>query len=200
MGTSKTLDKVTYVVTKVNETLLLIALSVMFVLVFANVIGRYVFSNSISWATEISRYLMVSSAFLGMGLAMKQNRHSAFFIFQDLLPGMPRKILRVIDALVIIAVMGILLIFGAQYAFSYMENLTEVLRWPVGYWYLTIPLGALLFIYHFISSFVEYINKKKDADLEEEILAGEKLVGASVFLKQVIDTDIAEEDRKGGSI
>lgn len=42
MGTSRrTLEKVTYVVTKINEILLLIAISIMFLLVFINVIGRY---------------------------------------------------------------------------------------------------------------------------------------------------------------
>ena len=41
MGTSRrTLEKVTYVVAKINEILLLIAISIMFLLVFINVIGR----------------------------------------------------------------------------------------------------------------------------------------------------------------
>ena len=48
METSRrTLEKVTYVVTKINEILLLIAISIMFLLVFINVIGRYFFSNSL---------------------------------------------------------------------------------------------------------------------------------------------------------
>lgn len=111
METSRrTLEKVTYVVTKINEILLLIAISIMFLLVFINVIGRYFFSNSLSWAAEVSRYLMVSIAFLGMGLAMKQSRHSAFYIFQDLLPERLRKFMRIIISLVIIAIMCILLV------------------------------------------------------------------------------------------
>ena len=156
-SSNKAYDKIVLVVTKINEILLLIAISAMFIFVFANVIGRYVFSNSISWAAEVSRYLMVSVAFLGMGLAMKQSRHSAFYIFQDLFPALPRKIIRIIVAIIIIAIMVLLLFLGFQYALKYMNNLTEVLRWPVGYWYLTIPVGALLFIFHFLTSIKEYV-------------------------------------------
>ena len=182
MGTSRrTLEKVTYVVTKINEILLLIAISIMFLLVFINVIGRYFFANSLSWAAEVSRYLMVSIAFLGMGLAMKQGRHSAFYIFQDLLPQSLRKFVRIIIALIIIAIMCILLVLGAQYAFKYMGNLTEVLRWPVGY---------------FVTSIAEYVNKKKDADLEAEIQAGEELIEDSIFLQKMRDVETATDEEE----
>lgn len=193
MNTSKNaLDKVEAAVTKINEIILLLAISVMFILVFANVIGRYFFSYSISWASEISRYLMISGAFLGMGLAMKESRHSSFNIFQDALPGLPRKLVRIIVAVIILGLMFLLMILGAQYAVLYMNNPTEVLRWPVGYWYLTVPVGAFLFIFHFLFGIREYINKKKDADLEAEINANSELVGDSVFLQS--NMDFEEED------
>jgi TRAP-type C4-dicarboxylate transport system permease small subunit len=195
-SSNKAYDKIVLVVTKINEILLLIAISAMFIFVFANVIGRYVFSNSISWAAEVSRYLMVSVAFLGMGLAMKQSRHSAFYIFQDLFPALPRKIIRIIVAIIIIAIMVLLLFLGFQYALKYMNNLTEVLRWPVGYWYLTIPVGALLFIFHFLTSIKEYVNKKKDADLEAEILAGDELVEDSEYFKSISESGIIESDKE----
>ncbi|NLY71203.1 MAG: TRAP transporter small permease [Clostridiales bacterium] len=194
-NSNKAFEKIVFIITKINEILLLIAISAMFIFVFANVIGRYVFSNSISWAAEVSRYLMVSVAFLGMGLAMKQSRHSAFYIFQDLFPTLPRKIIRILVAIIIIAIMVLLLLLGFQYALKYMSNLTEVLRWPVGYWYLTIPIGAFLFIFHFLTTIKEYVNKKKDADLEAEILAGDELVEDSVFYKSVTEGEIEESDK-----
>ena len=104
--------------------------------------------------------------------------------------------MRIIISLVIIAIMCILLVLGAQYALKYMGNLTEVLRWPVGYWYLTIPLGALLFIYHFVTSITEYVNKKKDADLEAEIQAGEELIEDSIFLQKIRDVETATDDEE----
>jgi hypothetical protein len=69
-------------------------------------------------------------------------------------------------------------------------------RWPVGYWYLTIPLGALLFIYHFVTSIAEYVNKKKDADLEAEIQAGEELIEDSIFLQKIRDVETATDDEE----
>lgn len=193
MNTSKSaFDKVEATVTKINEIVLLIAISVMFILVFANVIGRYFFSYSISWATEISRYLMISGAFLGMGLAMKESRHSSFNIFQDALPSLYRRFIRIVVALIILVLMFLLLILGAQYAMLFMKNPTEVLRWPVGYWYMTVPVGAFLFIFHFMCGLRDYINKKKDEDLEAEINANSELVEDSIFLQSNLDFE--EED------
>ena len=44
----------------------------------------------------------------------------------------------------------------------------------MGYWYLTIPLGALLFIYHFVTSITEYVNKKEGCGLREAKYRPEK--------------------------
>ena len=58
------------VLVKLNRWLLIIMAGVMVVLVFLNVVCRYIFNFSIIWAEEVSQYLMVWVAFLGAGLAL----------------------------------------------------------------------------------------------------------------------------------
>jgi hypothetical protein len=62
--------------------------------------------------------------------------------------------------------------------------------------YLTIPVGAFLFIFHFLTSIKEYVNKKKDADLEAEILAGDELVEDSEYFKSISESGIIESDKE----
>lgn len=180
--TVKTLDKIDRVITGINSALLVVAIFVMFLMIFANVIGRYCFSKSIMGADELARYLMISIAFLGMGLAMRQGQHSAFHIVQDAVPRRVRIGLRVTVAIILFAIMGTLMWLGWQYAIKYMANRTEMLRMPAGIWYMTIPVGALLFIFHFLFGLREYVFLAKNADLEAEIAAGNALVENSEFL------------------
>ena len=53
---------------RANGALIVAMMAVMVALVFANVVGRYVFNRSFIWAEELSQYLMVWVTFLGAGL------------------------------------------------------------------------------------------------------------------------------------
>jgi TRAP-type C4-dicarboxylate transport system permease small subunit len=182
---NKAAEKIDKVIVKINETLLVLALALMFILVFSNVVGRYFFSFTYYWIDELSRYLMISLAFLGMGLAMRKGNHSSFNILQNVLPDKARKLLRFIVLVIIVVSIAEFCYLGLRYALRSMNNRTEALRWRTGYWYMMIPLGSLLFIWHTLVIAKEYVGQSRDADLEREIAAGGELVDDSEFLKGI---------------
>ena len=59
----------------VIDTLLAIALAVMVLLVFGNVVLRYGFNSGITTSEELSRWLFVWLTFLGAIVAMKEGAH-----------------------------------------------------------------------------------------------------------------------------
>lgn len=181
----KAVEKIDKVIVLMNEALLVVALTLMFLLVFSNVIGRYFFSFTYYWIDELSRYLMISLAFLGMGLAMRRGNHSSFNILQNALPDKVRKFLRFVVLLVVFVSMAEFCYLGLRYALRSMNNRTEALRWRTGIWYMMIPLGSFLFIWHTFIIAKEYINRSRETDLEREIAAGDQLVGDSEFLKEI---------------
>jgi TRAP-type C4-dicarboxylate transport system permease small subunit len=182
---NKAVERVDRVIVKINETLLILALALMFVLVFSNVVGRYFFSFTYYWIDELSRYLMISLAFLGMGLAMRKGNHSSFTILQNVLPDQLRKALRFLVLIVIFAAIGGFCYLGFRYARESMNNRTEALRWRTGYWYMAIPLGSLMFIWHTLIIAKEYLNQSRDADIEREIAQGSELTDDSELLKNI---------------
>jgi len=186
--------KIDRLIIKINEAILVCAISVMFLLVFANVIGRYFFSITYFWIDEISRYLMISLAFMGMGLAMRQGGHSSFTIFQNILPESARKSLRVAVLLIILGFMGFFCYLGLLYALRNMRNYTEALRWRNGYWYMMIPVGSLLFIWHTLIIAHEYINQSRQDEIEREIAAGDELTSESEYLKGIALEDADDEE------
>jgi TRAP-type transport system small permease protein len=54
---------------------LVIALLFMFMLIFLNVVLRFVFSTGVSIAEELARFAFIWTTFLGAYLAVRENRH-----------------------------------------------------------------------------------------------------------------------------
>ena len=183
-----TLEKIDRVVKKINEVILIFVFIVMFIMVFSTVIGRYFFNLTYYWVDEIARFLMISIAFFGFGLAMRYGNHASFSVVQDVLPDKARKVLRFIVLLIILGFMAFFCYLGWRYAMMNWENRTEALRWRNGLWYLMIPIGSFLFIWHTLIISGEFINQSRSADIEREIAAGAELIGSSEFLKE-IDTN-----------
>ena len=70
---------------------------------FANIIGRYFFSVSISWAEEIMLFLMIGCVFLGSGAVGWSRRQIRMDALVTLLPPVARQVLDVVGDIVEIA-------------------------------------------------------------------------------------------------
>jgi len=159
-----------------NRWIVIAMMAVMVLLVFMNVVSRYIFNHSIIWAEEVSQYLMVWVAFLGAGLALRQGRHVAIEMLQDRLPPRARRMMRHLVALLLILFMGILTVLGFQFAHFAWDQETPVLNIPLGIPYMAVPIGALLLVMHFFFLYRAYIDRRYDAlesleaEIDEEVL------------------------------
>lgn len=184
----KLFDKI---ILEVNKFMIVIMLALMFILLFINVIGRYFFKHTLLGADELSRYLMISIAFLGLGYGMREGKHSSFTFLQDSVSNKTRKFIRAVVAGLIYFLILSLFYYGYKYMIMYMNNSTQVLQWKLGWWYMFIPLGAILFVYHFTIVVKDYINEAKHEDIEREIRSGEELIQDSKYASLI---DSKEED------
>jgi C4-dicarboxylate transporter DctQ subunit len=79
---------------------------------FANIIGRYFFSYSISWAEEIMLFLMVGCVFLGTAQVAWANRHIRMDVLLNVLPAPIKKAVEFFTDLCLIAVCVAITIFA----------------------------------------------------------------------------------------
>ena len=127
------------------------------VLVFAQVVMRYVFSSSLSWSEELARYLFVWQVWIGASYSARNRTHLRItFIRDSLAPSMQKK--------VEIAVTVICIVFAAFIAvngFSLaarvhrFNQLSSALRMPMAYAHLAVPLGCSLMIIRLIENSVK---------------------------------------------
>jgi C4-dicarboxylate transporter DctQ subunit len=79
---------------------------------FANVVGRYFFSDSIYWAEEVMLFLMVGCVFLGNGVVAWSGRQLRMDVIVGMMPATVQKVLALLYELIFIAVAVIIVVFS----------------------------------------------------------------------------------------
>ena len=147
---------------RVNQWLVMGLMGSMAVLVFVNVITRYLMNYSIIWVEELTQYEMIWVAYLGAGLAFREGRHVAVETFQDVLPTMPRRILRWLIWFAMVVFLGTLTVLGFMIvAFTWNQE-TPVLNVPAGLPYLAVPMGAAALLLHVVLFWRQFVEHRFD--------------------------------------
>lgn len=134
----------------VNAGVVIVILSAMAVIVGANVGLRYLTSQSLPWADEAARYLMIWMTFLGAGLVLRIGGHVAITNLQDALPTTGRRLLRAGIVLLLLGFFVFMAQVGWQYAQRMQFQVTPALRLPFSYIYAAIPAGFVLLVVHLL--------------------------------------------------
>lgn len=130
------------VLLRATEVLMALALGVMALAVFVNVVLRYGFGSGIPASEELSRLLFVWMVFLGAAAAYPLGEHMAFTSLIGLLQNKPR-VLAIATACIRLLVIGacVLLARGAwQQVIVGMGSKSVVLGYPTA----LLPLPSLL--------------------------------------------------------
>lgn len=112
----------------------------------ANVVGRFVFQNSIFFSEELNSILIILITFAGISYAARQGRHIRMSAIYDSLPASWRKVLMILIALITAAFMLAL----AWYALGYIitqagrGRVLPALQIPVWWTLVWVPVGFLL--------------------------------------------------------
>ena len=130
-----------------------IAFAVATLLLFTNVVLRYLFNTGLPWVLETVQYLFAWVVLIGAAHGVKLGIHLGIDILIDKLPAKLRK------AVVLFAVLLCLLFVAIvdYQSFIYIiriyqwGDLTQDLQIPQWIPYLAIPVGLSLMFYHFLN-------------------------------------------------
>jgi TRAP-type C4-dicarboxylate transport system permease small subunit len=100
---------------RVLRTACFLLMLAMVTIIFAQVIARYVLSDSLSWSEEVGRYLFIWMTFLGAALALRNGNHVALDVLVARLPAPLKKACLVFGNLAM-AIFAVVIVYGG-YAF-----------------------------------------------------------------------------------
>lgn len=129
----------------------------------ANVIGRFLFQNSLFFTEEINRILIVMITFAGIGYAARHGRHIRMSAVFDVLPDAGRRWLMILIALGTSLVMFALTVFSVRYISSVAESgrILPALQIPVWWVFVWVPIGlAVTGVQYLLTALKNLMSRK----------------------------------------
>ena len=152
------------------ETIPLIVITTfMTILIFVQVIMRYVFESSLSWSEELARYLFVWMAYLAVSLGIKEMKHIKIDAALYLFPKKARKYVVLIGDVIVLCFAAFVVISSFQmvaklFSFGQVSAALSIPMWIV---YLAPAVGFTLTVFRSFQVIAYRINEIKEKREEE---------------------------------
>ena len=167
------LGKLSYYLSWITRSLIAYLILSIFVLVFILIFLRYVFSTSLLWGEQVTKWLMIWVVFLGVGIAIREKENVVVQLFTDFLPSRIRITILLLSKIILLSfILFVLVVFGIIQAIN-----NPSFEWAVGIRYmwamLIVPIGGILMIIHLLPQILidivslisgEGMNNKKSSD------------------------------------
>lgn len=142
-----------------EESLLVILLSMMSLLIGAQVFMRYVMHDSLTWSEELARYCFIWATYLGVSCAVKHKAHICVEALTDKLPQAARHYATILSHVLFIVFAVMVMKEGyalTMKVFGFGQK-SSAMGLPMGYVYLAPTVGFGLVIIRLLQSIYQEI-------------------------------------------
>ncbi len=168
------------VINGVEVSILVFCVAALAVLLIANVFAR-TFFQSIYFAEEVSKFLVMLTTFTGVSYGVRKARHIRMGAFLDAMPVKMEKVFIIIICAVSAVVMGLMAWFSYEYLMNAMSrgHVTPALRFPKWTFYVIIPIGFGLAGIQYVRTIIKNFTEKdvwqspdQQSEYEDEQIGG----------------------------
>lgn len=159
------------VVRKIFSMLGGICLAGVFVIVFAQVIQRYVFQLSMPWANDVIQILFTYSVFLGMAIGVFNKSHLNVDVLIQSLSPKRKQWFALLTNIVVIVFLSSVFFYSIRFVTDNMDQYMTYVKVPMSLAYAAIPLTVAFML---IALFIDLVHQIKgfrctqDNDLQQE--------------------------------
>ena len=152
-----------------EEYMVVILTSIMTILLFLQVLFRFVLNLTLAWVEEISLYSMVWLCYFGCSLAIKKREHLKMEIITNFLRPKAKKVFDLISLVLFFAFAVFVLYHVTLLTADILQRgqVTAVLEIPKWIPYAGVPVAFLLMLIRMIQDFVRTISEMKELGQEE---------------------------------
>ena len=169
---SKFLD----ILEKIQKIILTVSVPAMVLIMFYQVVMRYVFHNSPAWSEELVRYLFIFNVMMAAAIAVRRNSHLQIDILLNVLKPHVRRIFTICATtvglvfLVLMILMAIfvpmflvyLFILSLELVRSGAPNTSAGLGLPMSIPYTCVPIGTALMVLTSVEVILKNIQELAD--------------------------------------
>ncbi len=146
------LTKVDHILAKAEAAVLITLVAVMTVVVFLQVVYRYVLTQPLHWSEELARYLFVWLSILGATLGLQKRGHFGLDFFYRMFPDKRRRFLQFLIYLLMGGVILVILVQGIKLVQITVLQESPAMGISMGWAYACLPVAAALMAIHLASN------------------------------------------------
>ena len=140
----RSIQKVDKCLSMIENAVIILGLSAMFLILLAQVIMRYVFSRPLTWSEEAARFIFVYVSFIVISYAYRQKGHIRMEVVVNLFPQAVRRGLEVLINLGTIALFCYMIPFSFRFIGIQAGVKATATHIPMSIVYTALPLGMAL--------------------------------------------------------
>ncbi len=123
-----------------------VALAIVFLVTFAQVIQRYVFNIPLPWATDIIRIFFIYSVFSGMCVGIIRKSHLNIDVLLQIVPDRVKTILGLISNCIVIFFLVTVMRYSISFIQSNADQTTPYILYPMSYIYAIFPVTIVVMV------------------------------------------------------
>lgn len=140
----RSIQKVDKCLSMIENAVIILGLSAMFLILLAQVIMRYVLSRPLTWSEEAARFIFVYVSFIGISYAYRQKGHIRMEVVVNLFPQAVRRGLELLINLGTIALFCYMIPFSFRFIGIQAGVKATATHIPMSIVYTALPLGMAL--------------------------------------------------------
>ena len=143
---------------KAEAAALITLVAVMTLVVFLQVVYRYVLAQPLHWSEELARYLFIWLSILGATLGLQKRGHFGLDFFYRMLPVQKKQFLQLLIHLLAGCVILVILIQGVKLVQATALQKSPAMEISMSWAYACLPVGAGLMVIHLVVIFFKDWN------------------------------------------
>lgn len=154
---------------KLEEVVLVVMLSGSLIVLFINVILRYIFNSSIYGADELARILFVWMSWLGISIGERRSEHIRIDMLVNRFKGVPGKMVELIANLVTFSILAVLVYEGLNVVAIYFQKGVTTPMYNIPQWliYFSVPYSCAVMAIRLFFNSITLLHRKNDENITE---------------------------------
>jgi TRAP-type transport system small permease protein len=134
---------------RICRILITILLTMMTIVLFIQVLGRYITQSGLPWTEELAKYGMIWMVFIGAAVATKDASHIKVSLLEEKFPSFSKWLIP-IQNLISLIFLAIIVKYGWDALSILSAQKSPNLLLPMSIFYFAIPLASAIMIVHLL--------------------------------------------------
>jgi len=133
---------------EVVKYLAAVLLASMTIIVFLQVLFRYVLNHPLDWSEELGSFAFVWMSLLGASIGLKRKEHPRLDLVVNHFSPNAQRVIAGLYNVAILFLLFVLFLYGAKLTVSMKSQLTAALQYSVSFVYSVLPISAAIMFFH----------------------------------------------------